>query len=100
MGPKSNQVPAPFGPCHLWTRAAITVLFPQFHEATGAQVTWGQRNREAVDALTPGLMKSGTIGASVADCLPASLLPCRRDSLASCDRAAVEAAVIDSEALI
>src|SRR4029077_18183076 len=38
-------------------------------------------------ALTPCLTKSGTIGASVANCYRTTLLLCRRDSLASCDRA-------------
>jgi hypothetical protein len=42
MGPKSNQVRAPFGPCHLWICTAITVLFLLFLGATGARVTSGQ----------------------------------------------------------
>ena len=44
MRPKSNQVRAPFGPCHLWTRAAITVLFPVGQRCCGEQEANAKKN--------------------------------------------------------
>src|SRR5438552_15773684 len=101
MGPKSNQVPAPFGPCHLWTRGSHYRAFPPVSRGHGSPSHVGseeQGSSGCTDAWPNEIRDNGRersgLSPGVFASLPQGFIGILRQG--SC----VEAAVIDSEALI